>query len=253
MKTFKRIYWPAAWRRFQRKANCFVSSRTIVWQRIFVNSVKFIKQHRQTVTAGLIIFSIPLLIRAVFQLYPGFNALTVELTEQELSQAHNKLRQEITRLERKLSQKTPSSNYLIINSSCNEFSLFKGTELVKQDKCSTGSYILLKGGNDQQWMFKTPKGEFRILGKAAAPVWRKPDWAFIEEGLPVPSANHQSRYERGALGDYALSLGDGYLIHGTLYQRFLGLPVTHGCIRLNDENLELVYNKLSVGSKVFIY
>jgi len=66
-------------------------------------------------------------------------------------------------------------------------------------------------------------------------------------------ANHFTRFEYGVLGDYALSLGDGYLIHGTLYQRFLGLPVTHGCIRLNDENLELVYRSLQVGSKVYIY
>ena len=102
-------------------------------------------------------------------------------------------------------------------------------------------------------MFKTPKGEFRIQYKTTSPVWKKPDWAFIEEGLPVPSIDHYSRYEYGVLGDYALSLGRGYLIHGTLYQRFLGLPVTHGCIRLNDENLKLIYNSLSEGSKVYIY
>ena len=102
-------------------------------------------------------------------------------------------------------------------------------------------------------MFNTPKGEFRIQGKTTSPVWKKPDWAFVEEGLPVPPANHYSRFEYGVLGDYALGLGQGYLIHGTLYQRFLGLPVTHGCIRLNDENLALVYRSLQVGSKVYIY
>ena len=71
------------------------------------------------------------------------------------------------------------------------------------------------------WMFKTPKGVFQIRGKTTSPVWKKPDWAFVEEGLPVPSVNHNSRFEYGVLGDYALSLGDGYMIHGTLYQRFL--------------------------------
>ncbi|MGE4587261.1 MAG: L,D-transpeptidase, partial [Mangrovibacterium sp.] len=59
--------------------------------------------------------------------------------------------------------------------------------------------------------------------------------------------------ERGVLGEYALSLGDGYLIHGTLYQRFLGLPVTHGCIRMNDGDLETVFKTLPVGARVFIY
>lgn len=163
------------------------------------------------------------------------------------------LQKQLTQLDKKLETKIPKNKYLIINSSANEFTLLKNKEILKHDKCSTGSYVLLKNGDQQQWMFKTPKGEFKILGKTTAPVWKKPDWAFVEEGLPVPSANHPSRFEYGVLGDYSLSLGQGYLIHGTLYQRFLGLPVTHGCIRLNDDNLELVFNSLQIGSKVYIY
>lgn len=97
------------------------------------------------------------------------------------------------------------------------------------------------------------QGKIQDPGKITSPVWRKPDWAFVEEGLPIPSATHPSRYEYGVLGDYALSIGDGYLIHGTLYKRFLGMPVTHGCIRLNDEDLEAIYNTLAVGSKVYIF
>jgi L,D-transpeptidase ErfK/SrfK len=159
----------------------------------------------------------------------------------------------IDKLDKTLLSKTPQSAYLIINSSANEFSLYKGADLIKKDKCSTGSYILLTNGDKQQWMFKTPKGAFKILRKTTAPVWKKPDWAFVEAAVPVPSPNHSSRFEYGVLGDYSLSLGDGYLIHGTLYQRFLGLPVTHGCIRLNDENLEMVYKTLKVGAKVYIY
>jgi L,D-transpeptidase YbiS len=147
----------------------------------------------------------------------------------------------------------PKSPYLVVNSTANDFYLYNGKELIAHDKCSTGSYVLLKNGDRQQWIFKTPKGEYKILGKTVNPVWKKPDWAFVEEGLPVPSMNHPSRFEYGVLGDYSLNLGDGYLIHGTLYQRFIGLPVTHGCIRLDEDNLELVYKKLPVGSKVYLF
>lgn len=154
---------------------------------------------------------------------------------------------------KKYERLTPQSNFIIINSSLNEFSLYKNKEVVRQGRCSTGSYVLLKKGDEQKWMFKTPKGMFTVQGKITNPVWHKPDWAFVEEGLPVPPPRHPSRYEYGVLGDYALSLGDGYLIHGTLYQRLLGLPVTHGCVRLGDEDLEAVYNHLSIGSRVIIY
>jgi L,D-transpeptidase YbiS len=189
--------------------------------------------------------------KIIWAIYPA-NTKIISQPEQLLA-AKQQLEYDLVKLDQKLAAKIPRSYYLVINTAANEFSLYKGTELIRQDKCSTGSYILLKNGDEQEWMFKTPKGEFRIQSKTTSPVWKKPDWAFIEEGLPVPSANHSSRFEYGVLGDYALSLGHGYLIHGTLFQRFLGLPVTHGCIRLNDDNLELIYNSLSIGAKVFIY
>lgn len=213
----------------------------------------FLKQHYLPLAGVAMIFIIPLFIREIIWVFPISKAITVQSSEGDLSSARQKIELEITSLDKKLNSKRPKSFFLVINSASNEFVLYKGNEIIKRDKCSTGSYILLKNGEDQQWMFKTPKGEFRIQGKTTSPVWKKPDWAFVEEGLPVPASNHHSRFEYGVLGDYALNLGQGYLIHGTLYQRFLGLPVTHGCIRLNDENLEMVYKSLQMGSKVYIY
>lgn len=160
---------------------------------------------------------------------------------------------DILRLQKKLDRLTPGGVYLIVNTSDNRFYLYKNKEQIRTGLCSTGSYIKLELNDEKNWIFETPKGVFSIKGKITSPVWRKPDWAFVEEGLPVPPANDPSRYEYGVLGDYALSLGGGYLIHGTLYKRFLGQPVTHGCIRMNDEDLEAVYQTLPIGAKVFIY
>ena len=171
----------------------------------------------------------------------------------QLSNLLVKTQQRINELNRKIDNLSPAQPYLIVNTTTNTFVLRTRSRVIKEGLCSTGSYTMLDAGEDQRWIFKTPKGMFRIQGKLTNPLWIKPDWAFIEEGLPVPPKNHPDRYQYGTLGDYALSLGQGYLIHGTLYQRFLGLPVTHGCIRLGDEDLELVYNKLEEGSKVYIF
>jgi len=175
------------------------------------------------------------------------------INEKQLKKLISSLEKNNKKLERKINWINPYSAYMVVNTTTNTFRLYKGQTLIKEGICSTGSYILLEAPDQRKWIFKTPRGVFRIQGKTTSPVWIKPDWAFIEEGLPVPPPNHESRYEYGVLGDYALSLGNGYLIHGTLYKRFLGLPVTHGCIRLNDEDLELVYKTLNIGSKVFIY
>lgn len=164
-----------------------------------------------------------------------------------------KTQRETEVIENKLRRLKPTGSYLVINTIENHFYLFSGNKVVHEGICSTGSYVLLKAGENQQWIFHTPKGMSSIHGKAVAPIWKKPDWAFIEEGLPVPPKDSHERFEAGVLGDYALSLGDGYLIHGTLFQRFLGLPVTHGCVRLGDNDLKKVYSTLSVGSKVYIY
>lgn len=164
-----------------------------------------------------------------------------------------KLRSEVAALERRLDRLTPGNAYLVVNISENRFYLFRNKNLIREGLCSTGSYISLEGEGDQKWLFKTPRGVFRVQGKIENPVWRRPDWAFVEEGLSVPPPDHHSRFERGVLGDYALTLGDGYMIHGTLYQRLIGLPVTHGCVRMLDDDLYEVFHTLSVGSRVFIY
>jgi len=166
---------------------------------------------------------------------------------------NDKRRGRIRDLERRHAALTPKRNYLVIDTPGNRFALMTGGRVLREGVCSTGSYVMLKAKDDRQWIFRTPRGRYFILEKKTNPVWSKPDWAFIEEGMPVPPPGHSSRFESGVLGDFAMHIGDGYLIHGTLYQRLLGQPVTHGCIRLGDADLEAVYQGMAVGSPVYIY
>lgn len=164
------------------------------------------------------------------------------------------LQANLTTTEKALKAFYPLQSFIVINTTSNTFNLYdKDGNKLRNGLVSTGSFTVLKAGDNKQWMFKTPHGQLKVLRKTKDPVWKRPDWAFIEEGLKVPSPNHPSRFEYGTLGDYSISLGDGYLIHGTLYKRFLGLPVTHGCVRMGDDDLEAVFNNLKIGSKVYIY
>lgn len=210
----------------------------------------------------LILISLVLLIGGSLSLIPSlqyhyFNAQIKNTNPTELSIEEGvksaSLQKEVSNLEKSIEKLIPFGSYLIINTSNNTFKLFKNKKNTREGICSTGSYIELEGANEKKWIFETPKGVFKVQGKLVNPVWKKPDWAFAEEGLPIPPPDHHSRFEYGVLGDYALSIGNGYLIHGTLYQRFLGLPVTHGCVRLNDSDLEYIYNNMPVGAKVYIY
>jgi L,D-transpeptidase YbiS len=159
----------------------------------------------------------------------------------------------ISIIEEKLEQLKPIKPYIVVNTTENRFSLRNvNGDTIRTGVCSTGKNEILIKGN-KRIIFKTPKGIFTVRNKQQNRPWIKPDWAFIEDGLPIPSARSAERIDYSTLGDYALEIGNGYMLHGTLYQRFLGLPVTHGCVRLGDKDLEVIYNTLSKGSKVYIY
>jgi hypothetical protein len=164
----------------------------------------------------------------------------------------NLMSKDIQRLSRKYNAFTSGQSYIVINTTDNKFSLYKNKVLLREGLCSSGANKILQTEN-KTYLFKTPKGKFSITGKRKHPYWHRSDWDFIEQGLPVPPKDDPSRWEAGVLGDYALDLVDGYMIHGTIYKRLMGMPVTHGCVRLMDEDLEVVYNTLNIGSKVFIF
>jgi hypothetical protein len=164
----------------------------------------------------------------------------------------NLMSKDIQRLSRKYNTYTTGQSYIVINTTDNKFSLYKNKVLVREGICSSGANKILKT-EKRTYFFKTPKGKFSITGKRKHPYWHRSDWDFIEQGLPVPPKDDPSRWEEGVLGDYALDLVDGYMIHGTLYPLLMGMPVTHGCVRLLDEDLEIVFNTLNIGSKVYIF
>ncbi len=147
----------------------------------------------------------------------------------------------------------PRGIYIVIDTGRSTLYLKDKKRVISEVVASSGSgSILVEPNGKRKWVFDTPRGEFKIESKTRRPVWRKPDWAFIEEGKPIPK-NVADRLEEGALGDYALGFGAGYFIHGTLYTRLLGKNVTHGCVRLGDDDLKAVYEAVDIGTKVYIY
>ena len=70
--------------------------------------------------------------------------------------------------------------------------------------------------------------------------------------LVPPLGTRQRRYE-GVLGTFRLNMGDGYAIHGTNQPETVGRAVSHGCVRLRNEDIAKLYAMVSVGTPVYIY
>jgi L,D-transpeptidase YbiS len=164
-----------------------------------------------------------------------------------------RLRKRAVRAVETLAAVRPGGLYVVVDSYRNRLHLYKDGELLRSAVCSTGTGIVLKDPrNGRTWIFDTPLGERVIERKQKNPVWAKPDWAFIEEGQ-LPPTDPNERFDGFSLGDYALYMGEGYIIHGTLFPSLLGRRVTHGCIRLGDEDLEFVYRNAPIGTRVYLY
>jgi len=163
------------------------------------------------------------------------------------------LKQKHDELKKKLAALAPKGTYLLIDTGTNRLYLMRNRCVLRAAVCSTGSGRFLPDPpRRREWTFDTPKGEFIIRRKVVAPVWIKPDWAFIEEGEAIPGRRAE-RLAPEELGDYAMDLGAGYLIHGTLYERSLGMSVTHGCVRLGAKDLEAVFKSVKIGTPVYIF
>lgn len=69
----------------------------------------------------------------------------------------------------------------------------------------------------------------------------------------IPPVGVKQRRFANVLGSYRLNLGDGYALHGTQKIAELGRSVSHGCIRLGDQDMADLYAIANVGDEVVIY
>lgn len=96
--------------------------------------------------------------------------------------------------------------------------------------------------------FPTPRGNFKIVLKRYMPTWSNPgsDWA---AGMPATIPPGPSN----PLGTRALNLdAPGIRIHGTSKDGSIGTAASHGCMRMHRWDIEDLYERVEVGTPVFI-
>jgi len=172
---------------------------------------------------------------------------------QELQQEADRLEEENRGLRNMLAELDDGKLYIVVDTESNRLTLRQGNVVLHTAVCGTGSRQFIESETGSNWYFETPMGSFTVLGKERNPVWIRPDWSYVEENMPVPPENDPDRLVRGVLGKFALLLGNGYKIHGTTWTNLLGTHFTHGCISLGDDDLELIYKSVNIGTKVYLY
>lgn len=69
----------------------------------------------------------------------------------------------------------------------------------------------------------------------------------------IPPIGTRPRTFPDVLGTHRLNLGDGYALHGTQQVAQLGRAVSHGCVRLHNDDIARLYDMAKVGDTVIIY
>ena len=102
--------------------------------------------------------------------------------------------------------------------------------------------------------WNTPLGKTSVVNKTANPAWYPPQSIRAEhakDGDVLPQVVPPG--PENPLGLFALRLGiPGYLIHGTNRPYGVGMRVTHGCVRLYPEDVRSLFDKIDVGTPVYI-
>ena len=98
-----------------------------------------------------------------------------------------------------------------------------------------------------QPIYPTPVGKFTIVTMQRNPWWYPPDTAWAAGASPIPPG------PGNPLGTRWMGLSaSGVGIHGTPDAASIGYSASHGCIRMRIPDAEWLFERVEVGSTVFI-
>jgi lipoprotein-anchoring transpeptidase ErfK/SrfK len=92
----------------------------------------------------------------------------------------------------------------------------------------------------------TPLGSFAIRTMTRNPWWYPPDQPWAEGAQPIPPG------PGNPLGTRWMGVGGGVGIHGTYNSGSVGTAASHGCIRMHISSSEWLFERVRIGTPVYI-
>ena len=128
--------------------------------------------------------------------------------------------------------------YLTVSQSEFTVRLWKNLKLVK-------SYPIAVG----QPAYPTPYGLFSVESKQVDPVWSVPNspWAGELAGTTIAGGTAENPLVARWIG-----VTDGVGFHGTAEDWSVGTAASHGCMRMHVSDIEDLYDRVEVGTPVYI-
>lgn len=136
---------------------------------------------------------------------------------------------------REVASEYPS--YLTLDRGSYTLRLWEDLELAKTYTVAVGQVGL-----------ETPEGLYQIESKQVDPVWYVPDsdWAGDLAGEQIPPGPENPLKARW------MGIFEGAGIHGTDDTGSLGSAASHGCVRMSIPDVEDLYDRIDVGTPIYI-
>jgi L,D-transpeptidase ErfK/SrfK len=93
--------------------------------------------------------------------------------------------------------------------------------------------------------WETPKGKFKILRMEKNPAWKNP-WT----GDVIPPGRNNPMGERAI--DFHTDGRNYVAFHGTPNESAIGQAVSHGCIRMRNADIKVMYDMVAAGTPVIV-
>ena len=138
-----------------------------------------------------------------------------------------------------LQPRVTRTNYgpiIVIRRESRRLYLYRNTRLIRRFPVAVGTSS-----------YPTPAGRFRVVTKERHPTWDPPNSPWAAGLGPVPPGPNNPLGTRW-IGTSAPGIG----IHGTPQPWTVGTRASHGCIRMYMRDVEWLFERVNVGSPVFI-
>ncbi len=95
--------------------------------------------------------------------------------------------------------------------------------------------------------WETPIGTFKVVQKQRNPLWKQP---ITGELIPTGPNNPLGARWIGFWSDGRHQIG----FHGThkAQEHLIGQPVSHGCLRMRNKDIQELYEQVSLGTQVIV-
>ena len=128
----------------------------------------------------------------------------------------------------------PGDPFIVINKKTNQLVYFV-------DNQERYQFTIASGKKEED----TPEGLFTIITKFKDPEYSR---------KRIPGKDARNPLGSRWMGiDARKTIGRTYGIHGTNQEESIGRRVSGGCIRMKNEEVELLFESVPLGTKVYIY